>query len=472
MHNRLILGCFLAAFVSVSPLQAAITLPDGYYPFTFASGIGNPTSIAFDDDGWLYVSRYDGAISVVKDMDGNGQADTAVVFANGFDTPLGVAIRNGQLYVGSRGQVTRLTDLDGDHVADQADTLITGLPAGSTGTTGLAFGPDDNLYVGIGAQGNLNTLDPWQAAILRFTSEGTFLGIFASGLRNPYDLAFHQDGELFATDNGPGPDSSWTCLEPPDELNWIQAGKDYGFPYCFGVGDCVDMTELCGSAPCGAGECERGGGCTPGMTAPIAEFTPHSSSDGMVFGQAFKGFTDRDLFVAQFGQQQFVPGCLYSSGKKVVRVRVRRTGQTWRADPPVDFATGLVTPLDVTVGPDSALYVAEFQAGRITRIFATGNVSGVVDGEPANLSHPRFEMSPNPAAGSTRVRWAGAPPGTPSRFDIYDVSGRLVRTLAGRHSGDGPVWNCDDASGRRVAPGIYFVRVESVSATARVLVIN
>jgi hypothetical protein len=51
--------------------------------------------------------------------------------------------------------------------------------------------------------------------------------LFADGLRNPFDMGFSADGELFAADNGPD-------MDLPDEFNWVREGMHYGFPWRFG----------------------------------------------------------------------------------------------------------------------------------------------------------------------------------------------------------------------------------------------
>jgi hypothetical protein len=51
--------------------------------------------------------------------------------------------------------------------------------------------------------------------------------LYADGLRNPFDFAFNDQGELFAGDNGPD-------IDLPDEINWIREGQQYGFPWRFG----------------------------------------------------------------------------------------------------------------------------------------------------------------------------------------------------------------------------------------------
>ena len=108
----------------------------------------------------------------------------------------------------------------------------------------------------------------------------------------------------------PGPDSLQLCLEPPDELNWVREHRHYGFPDCFGAaGACVDLGDACTTPPCSGTECEFDGGCVDSMVAPIRQLDPHSSSDGLCFGAGFTGYTADDVFIAQFGQTEAVPGC-------------------------------------------------------------------------------------------------------------------------------------------------------------------
>src|SRR5204862_132155 len=110
---------------------------------------------------------------------------------------------------------------------------------------GITFGPDGKLYIAIGGPrvGQLDLKDKtyyyegqprddWMfGGILQADPDGRNVKLYARGLRNPYSLAFGADGKLFATDNGdetiPVPDG--------DELNLIQPGEDYGYPYYFGI---------------------------------------------------------------------------------------------------------------------------------------------------------------------------------------------------------------------------------------------
>ncbi|HEX7879819.1 MAG TPA: PQQ-dependent sugar dehydrogenase, partial [Candidatus Eisenbacteria bacterium] len=351
------------------------------------------------------------------------------------------------------------------------------IPWGKHWTTDIAVGPDGLLYVGVGSETNRGVnSNPWASSVLRFHPVNGFVDRYATGFRNPYGLAFHTDGSLFGTDNGAGPDSLWNCDEAEDELNWIRPNGNYGFPACIASGSCGDVSASCTPPPCGAGDCQQFGGCDGSMTAPTLVLNPHSSSDGLCFGKGFKGFTGNDLFIAQFGQQESLPGCFTDFGHKVVRTRLTKSGVVWTAGPPQDFLTNIGRPLDVAVGPDSALYVADFAIGTIWRVFHTSTGVGVPDDDRLEGKAPpamSFRMTPNPAPGAVRLEWSHRPTGAVNVF-VSDISGRLVRDLGSFAPGVTIAWDGQDATGRRAAPGLYLVTASSgdVTAAGRVILVE
>lgn len=463
----------LGLLAGIAPaVRGAPVVPAGYYLRTFAT-VSLPTALAPAPDGWIYCTTLSGRVYTFRDLNGDGVADTTALFASGLVRPLGLAPHDGALYVSALGRIVRYRDLNGDHVADTADTLITGLPYGQHQNSGIAFGPDGDLYVTVGTLTSTGIQsNPWSGTILRFTPDGVFIDIFAGGFRNPYDLAFNREGELFSCDNSPSGDSTWTCYEAPDELNWIQSGNNYGFPYCFGTGDCVDLGHLCSSPPCGSGDCEWGQGCKNWMTSPLWLLDPHSSSDGLCFGDGFAGFGPTDLFVAQYGQAEPVAGCQTDFGHRVVRLTVRRRGQKWIAENEENFVTGLISPLAVRVGADSALYIADIGTGTIQRLARTA-VTGIGGG--AGPAGERvvlgLRVSPNPAPGPVTLHWTALPPEGTVALEVFDVAGRKVADLGSFNRPEvlpDVRWNLRDESGRRVPGGLYLVRARAGAASASV----
>ena len=171
---------------------AGLAVPPGFGANVFFLGLSNPTSIAVSDDGVVYVSQQDGAIAALRDMDSDGEADSVGLYARGFPAPLGLAHREDTLYVSSRGSVTALRDSDRDGQPDDVETIVSELPTGIHQNNGLAFGPDGKMYLTLGSTCNAcverNELKRNYPSVQPRRHRAR---VYASGLRNVYDIAFH-----------------------------------------------------------------------------------------------------------------------------------------------------------------------------------------------------------------------------------------------------------------------------------------
>lgn len=255
--------------------------PERVPEFSFA--FSGPTALAFDSRGRLFVATYAGKILILIDNDDDGSVDQVKTFVSGIPVPLGLEFRGeGELFatsnvLGGPGRIVRLCDTDGDDVADEIAVLLDGLPSeGDHQTDRLKFGPDGLLYFGQGSSTDSGEPKegrpperPLNAKILRFDVEAQTLSVFASGLRNPFGMAFHpENGALFATDGGSGE----LCTFPPcpdqpaplDEVNWVVEGGNYGFPSCEGTPS--------SSRP----QCS-------GVLPPVTQFLPHLTPTSIAF---------------------------------------------------------------------------------------------------------------------------------------------------------------------------------------------
>lgn len=218
-----------------------------------------PTSMAFDSRGRLFVGTLSGKILVMSDDNEDGKLDnTLKIFASGLQQVLGLEFnpRNGDLYAtsngfnGGVGKILRLRDTNGDDVADEIVTILDGLPSeGDHQTDRIKFGPDGLLYIGQGSSTDNGTASlgrpeerPFNASILRIDVDNPVINVFATGLRNPFGMAFHpESGEFFTTDGGSGeicqlnPQNCPEDNAPPEEVNWVVQGGNYGFPQCEGT---------------------------------------------------------------------------------------------------------------------------------------------------------------------------------------------------------------------------------------------
>lgn len=156
-------------------------------------------------------------ITVVADEDGDGRADKTWIFADGFrdaltGTGAGVLVRGDDVYYTCIPKLWMLQDQDGDGAADQRVPLHHGygvrVAFRGHDSHGLIVGHDGRIYFSIGDRGyNIETADgrtlkdPESGAVFRCEPDGSGLEVFATGLRNPQELAFDDDGNLFTGDN-------------------------------------------------------------------------------------------------------------------------------------------------------------------------------------------------------------------------------------------------------------------------------
>jgi glucose/arabinose dehydrogenase len=320
-----------AAIGAALALAGAPHVPAGFHATVYASGLVHPTAFSYGPRGYLYVTQEAG--SVVSLAPG---ATHPKVFASGFrESTLGLTWFHGKLYVSDKARVTVLTDANGDRVSDGRRVLIDGLPNGRHQQDAIEAGPDGRLYLGSGSTCDAcSESSPRSAAILSFDSNGKNLRVFASGLRNPYGLAFDSHGVLWATDNGRDDHDD----KVPDELDRIVAGHRYGWPDCWGT--------------------LQGTHCA-GTVAPVANLEPHSSADGLAIAPAsFAPSMAGDFFVTTWGTYFGT-----THGRYVARVHGAGAHATVTR-----FATGFQHPLPIAFTPTGAMLVGDWQTGVIWRI--------------------------------------------------------------------------------------------------------
>jgi glucose/arabinose dehydrogenase len=304
-------------------------------------------------------------ITLLRDTDGDGVAETREVFLEGLNQPFGMALLGDTFYVGNTDGVVLFPYAAGASRITAAGRKLTAFKPGGHWTRSLLPSPDGrNLFVGVGSLSNIGdegmAAEEGRAAIYELDPATGGSRVFASGLRNPVGLAWEpQTGVLWTVVNerdGLGDET------PPDYLTSVREGGFYGWPYCYWGQTVDDRVKQ-----------------DPAMVAkaitPDYALGGHTASLGLCWLPAgtLRGFGD-GMAIGQHGSWNRST----LSGYKVVFVPFEN-GRP--AGPPRDILSGFLAPderasygrpVGVTIGPDGSVLVADDVGDMIWRVTSSG----------------------------------------------------------------------------------------------------
>ncbi|GJD96375.1 PQQ-dependent sugar dehydrogenase [Methylobacterium iners] len=345
----------LAASVARLPVDK-LKVPPGFKVEVFASGLANARSLREGAQGTVFAgTRALDKVYAVRERDGKREVK---VIASGLHRPNGLAFHDGALYVAELSKIWRFDDIEARLDAPPKPTLVyDDLPKDEAhGWKFIAIGPDNKLYVPIGAPGNILLPPDTHAQIRRMNLDGTGVEVIARGVRNTVGFDWNPvTKQLTFTDNG----RDWMSEDiPHDELNVVaEPGKQhFGFPYCH-QGTFTDPEYGWGRS-CGE------------FAAPAGLLGAHTAALGMRFytGSQFPAEYKNAIFIARHGSWNRTT----KLGGDVVVAKLDEAGKMVSMEP---FLTGFLAdnkylgrPVDVLVAQDGALLVSDDYNGAIYRI--------------------------------------------------------------------------------------------------------
>jgi glucose/arabinose dehydrogenase len=344
---------------AVAPL-GDLLVPAGFKVSVFASDLAGARMMTVSPEGVLLVARRrTSEVVALPDIDKNGRAEPQAILKD-LTNAHSLAFKDGYLYIATTPAVMRVRWADGRPVGEPEKVvdLPTSTPSVHVSRT-IAFGKDGRLYVGIGSSCNVCVEpDARRTTIQVFNADGSNGQPFARGLHNAIGFDWDpQTGRMWAGDTG---QDGLGDGVPPEEINLIEPGKHYGFPFFIGRGEPNLVAEL---------KEAKADVAAAAAVPPALELPAHTTPMDLRFytGAQFPAAYRNALFLALHGSST-IPKKV---GYQVVRVLMKNGRPTGVED----FMTGWLKddvvsgrPAGLATGPDGALYVSDDNKGFIYRI--------------------------------------------------------------------------------------------------------
>ncbi|PCI16510.1 MAG: oxidoreductase [Piscirickettsiaceae bacterium] len=336
-----------------------LVVADGYEISIFANDLSNARALITTDNNDLIVSRPNsGTLTLVyQDSDQNGRSDGQKLLLKGLNKPHGIALHDGWLYIAETNAVLRIQ-------YDSQQRKFIGIPhyiirdsfpgGGNHWSRSIKIGPDNKLYVSVGSSCNVCIENsPKRAGILQYDLDGGNETSFASGLRNTVGFDWQPTTNLmFGVNNGR---DFFGENSPQEELNQINKGGHYGWPYEHGNN--IADPDYATRKP-----------DTLVTSAPSHLMTAHSAPLSLLFLQQNKAQHDIAL-VSLHGSWNRSE----KSGYKVISLSFETNGDIIQHDFITGFehdGTVIGRPVDLTEDKQGNIYLSDDYAGRIYKISA------------------------------------------------------------------------------------------------------
>ena len=336
-----------------------LKLPPNFSVSIFAKNLPGVRVMAFDQFGNMWVSQTsEGMVSLLEVEDGKVARQNPVL--KNLARPHGLVFDPqfpSILYIAEEDKIFRLPTY-----SDGGSETVVALPEGRRHfTRTIKFGPDDRLYVSIGSSCDVCIeVNDRFAKIFSMKRDGSDMKEFARGLRNTvfFDWSY-VDGRMWGTEMG----RDWLGDDaPPDEINILEEGKNYGWPICYGKNNhdtSFDKNTYIRN-PCMA----------PFETPSYIDIPAHSAPLGLAFIPE-EGWPEEywyDLLIAYHGSWNRSD----PTGYTVVRAKLDAQGNFSGFE---DFITGwlqgseaLGRPVDIIARPGGVLYISDDKAGVIYKV--------------------------------------------------------------------------------------------------------
>jgi glucose/arabinose dehydrogenase len=357
--TSLILMLLISHFLPYTQLVEP-EIEQGYSIELVVEELGGPACLEWADADLLIVCDRDAGRLVALEFDFNTTDSgwnlvSTTTWLEDFFQPHGIYFGENFIIVSDSGRLTRINHSGPDSAwMDVVQTserwvLIEGVPVGNHQTNAINELGNGTLVWHVGSTCNVCEEEDGRNAALLWVNPNTGEnGVLASGVRNSYDGVWVEGVGYLFSDNG----RDWEGEHPPEEVNLLIAGANYGWP--------DDDPEH---------------PIPDGTVGPVATWTAHSSLNGMAVRPANSTFPGNEytVYATVFGSWNAV----IPVGHEIVKIDFTEnpsTPQRWQGEV-TNFASDLSTPLPIAFhASGNFLFYATFAGGGSLHIITTDDV--------------------------------------------------------------------------------------------------
>ena len=338
----LLLASCTNPFVAPTPAQgvlrrADLVLPAGFTARLITERLHGPTQMIAGPDGRLWVAQLNGDenAGVGQVLSINPITGARRVQLEGLYKPTGIATHSGLLWIAS-GRELLVAPIGADASVGPPDPVLTELPFNGRSNGTLTVTPHGEIVYATSGSRLGNAAAPGSATLWALTpQDATHPRALATGLKGAYGHTVDAQGRIWTTEIGDDPIDDGV---PPDELNLVLPGADFGWPQC--AGNREPVTRY-------GGDAER---CAQ-TRAPVVLFPPSATPTSV----AIAPWDETVLLVA-----------LWSRGE-VVQVKVTPDGDNAVGEIS-PFISGLRNPQHLLAWRDGGLLVSDYATGALYQI--------------------------------------------------------------------------------------------------------
>lgn len=335
--------------INIQDKKQTLYLPDKFKINVLTQGLESPQFVKVDDKGNLFVT--DNKANALWIIPSQNLQEPKIV-DNKLKGIMSLAVYQNSVFIATDTKIIQYIDIQSDGSYKEKKTLIENLPKPKNNSYHTIAIKKDRIYIAIAAQcESCQSKDSKLASIISYAIDGKDEKLFAKGLKQVTDIVLDKNN-FIVTDIGRNGISNQL---PAVEINKIEEGKDYGWPYCYGESN-TDPKYT-----------EKSDFCKNKAEASIAELPKGNGIAGfdLIPSSFYNDFTNKYTFIYQGDQDKSMP-----KGYKVVikDINSNITGQNFITGWLLQDGTSWGSPKGITFDKKGNMIITDQKNGLLYQV--------------------------------------------------------------------------------------------------------